>query len=251
MRRARGSSWIQPILADSGFQEAADLRPGIGQVPLERHSEAMMAGTTVNPYRFGGQIGYRRDGANRTYVRARHLDTSRGRWISRDPIGLDSGDWNLYRYASNNPVNNIDPSGRFPFSCESCGEKIGRALWCTSQHACHHPYVHCLTCCLLAKRFGPHCARYDQWWQNWGGDRTARSRWCEVGVKGIYSKGMSCTTYCLQKSVFPFPPPPDCCKCKPKCDIQTYNSTVPFSCHQSFDCCSFLSKPTPAAEPAC
>lgn len=70
-----------------------------------------MAGTTINPYRFGGQSGYRRDGTNRSYVRARHLDTSRGRWISRDPIGLDGGDRNLYRYVGNCPVNLSDGSG--------------------------------------------------------------------------------------------------------------------------------------------
>ena len=33
-----------------------------------------------------------------------------GRWLSRDPIGLDDGP-NLYRYVLNNPVNEIDPSG--------------------------------------------------------------------------------------------------------------------------------------------
>ena len=27
-----------------------------------------MSGTTINPYRFGGQLGYRRDGTNRNYV---------------------------------------------------------------------------------------------------------------------------------------------------------------------------------------
>ena len=54
-----------------------------------------MAGTTISPYCFGGQVGYRRDGANRNHVRARHLDTQRGRWISRDPIGIDGGDGNL------------------------------------------------------------------------------------------------------------------------------------------------------------
>ncbi len=30
-----------------------------------------MLGTTINPYRFGGQLGYRRDGTNRLYLRNR------------------------------------------------------------------------------------------------------------------------------------------------------------------------------------
>ncbi len=63
--------------------------------------ELAVAGTTVNPMRFGGQVGYYRDVANRLYVRARHYRTDLGRWMSRDPIGLSGGDWNLYRYVGN------------------------------------------------------------------------------------------------------------------------------------------------------
>ena len=70
-----------------------------------------MAGTTINPYRFGGQLGYRRDGTNRDYVRARNLDTGRGRWLSRDPLGFNGGHQNPYLYATGNPTNRLDPSG--------------------------------------------------------------------------------------------------------------------------------------------
>jgi len=84
-----------------------------------------MAGTTINPYRFGGQLGYRQDGANRNYVRARHLDTSRGRWISRDPIGFGGGDNNLYRYAENAPNDLMDPSG-----LSNCDPEVEAACRC-------------------------------------------------------------------------------------------------------------------------
>lgn len=30
-----------------------------------------------------------------------------------DPIGLDGGDTNMYRYVGNNPITRIDPFGRF------------------------------------------------------------------------------------------------------------------------------------------
>lgn len=34
-----------------------------------------------------------------------------GRWTSRDPISFNGGDWNLYGYVVQDPVNNIDPDG--------------------------------------------------------------------------------------------------------------------------------------------
>jgi len=35
----------------------------------------------------------------------------KGRWITRDPLGFDAGDSNLYRYVNNEPSNLRDPSG--------------------------------------------------------------------------------------------------------------------------------------------
>ncbi len=58
-----------------------------------------------NSYRYVGQYGYYRDCAAMQYVRARYLDVQAGRWVSQDPIGYDGGDWNLYRYVGNEPIN--------------------------------------------------------------------------------------------------------------------------------------------------
>jgi RHS repeat-associated protein len=69
---------------------------------------------TTNPYRYIGAYGYYRDIATRQYVRARHRAVTNGRWISRDPIGFDDRDWNLYRYVANNPAVYLDPSGSAP-----------------------------------------------------------------------------------------------------------------------------------------
>jgi RHS repeat-associated protein len=68
-------------------------------------------GSTTNPYRFGGAVGYYQDNAQRYYVRKRYLNTNQARWISPDPIGFNGRDWNLYRYVGNNPGNNVDPTG--------------------------------------------------------------------------------------------------------------------------------------------
>jgi len=37
------------------------------------------------------------------YYRARYYDPETGRFISRDPIETDSGDFNFYRYVENQP----------------------------------------------------------------------------------------------------------------------------------------------------
>ncbi len=45
------------------------------------------------------------------YYRARYYDADTGRFISEDPLRLNGGDVNFFRYVGNNPVNEIDPLG--------------------------------------------------------------------------------------------------------------------------------------------
>lgn len=45
------------------------------------------------------------------YCSVRHYTPSTGRWMSKDPIGFNGGDGNLYRYVGNDSVNRIDPKG--------------------------------------------------------------------------------------------------------------------------------------------
>lgn len=52
------------------------------------------------------------DTAVRSFV-ARHYDPTIGRWTSKDPIGFNGGDTNLYAYVGANPMSYIDPSGLF------------------------------------------------------------------------------------------------------------------------------------------
>ena len=42
----------------------------------------------------------------------RDYDSEAGRWTSKDPIGFEGGDSNLYGYLINDPINWIDPEGR-------------------------------------------------------------------------------------------------------------------------------------------
>jgi len=48
------------------------------------------------------------------FYRARYYDPKAGRFVTRDPIGFNGGDVNLYAYVGNNPVNWGDPEGLQP-----------------------------------------------------------------------------------------------------------------------------------------
>ncbi len=64
--------------------------------------------TLGNPYLFTGRRIDAESGLY--YYRARHYDPEDGRFVQPDPIGFEGG-INLYAYASNNPINFIDPLG--------------------------------------------------------------------------------------------------------------------------------------------
>jgi RHS repeat-associated protein len=68
-------------------------------------------GTTPPPFQFVGTKGYYAGSASKAYVRARYLDTPKGRWLTQDPISFLGGDANLYRDVSNNPIVSTDPWG--------------------------------------------------------------------------------------------------------------------------------------------
>lgn len=68
--------------------------------------------TTGTGDRFGF-TGREHDAAlNLYYYRARFYDPATGRFLSKDPIGFEAGDTNLYRYVGNGPQNAVDPSGK-------------------------------------------------------------------------------------------------------------------------------------------
>jgi RHS repeat-associated protein len=67
----------------------------------------------TNSFEFVGQWGLMNEVNNFYFTRARFYNNEYGRFNSLDPIGLQGGDTNLYRYVGNNPQSFIDPSGLF------------------------------------------------------------------------------------------------------------------------------------------
>ncbi len=68
-------------------------------------------GSTDNPFLFNGLHGAVADPTGLVYMRARYFDPDSARFVTEDPAGFSSGDYNLYRFARNDPVNFVDPAG--------------------------------------------------------------------------------------------------------------------------------------------
>ncbi|MCP3686340.1 MAG: hypothetical protein GY861_27160 [bacterium] len=89
------------------------------------------------------------------YYRARYYDAGLGRFISEDPIGLDAGDVNLFRYVGNNSINNNDPYGlygnafynrsTFMLFCKFIGRQSGRGFGIVCGIASNKQQ--CYSCC--------------------------------------------------------------------------------------------------------
>lgn len=108
--------------------------------PLNEWSSS--GNTDLNSKKF---TGYERDAATGLdYAGARMYNSTRGRFMKADPIGLKAADMkkpeslNLYSYVRNDPVNFVDPSGsKLEFwICENRGSFVWNDHWWTV-YACH------------------------------------------------------------------------------------------------------------------
>ena len=69
------------------------------------------------PFGFAGGLVDNQTGLTR--FGARDYDAHTGRWTSKDPIRFAGGDSNIYGYVFSDPVNFIDPTGKFLFNVVS------------------------------------------------------------------------------------------------------------------------------------
>ena len=83
--------------------------------------EVKRTGNSTNRHWHVGNWGYYREPSSPlSYVRARYQHPRTARWLTSDP--LDRVVRDRYRYADNNPVRHIDPSGALSvFAAEFCG----------------------------------------------------------------------------------------------------------------------------------
>ena len=211
------------------------------------------SGSNPSPWGFVGALGYYVDLASRLYVRARYYRTSLSRWMTVDPLWPKEF---AYLYVEGAVPYVIDPSGKQSYQdtfnkwgkdftkgiedrwtefCRSLNDCNGCATslllnWGINNrtHDCHHGFTHCMTCCVLASRFGKDCAIKKQnsqnFWQGWKGEsvKSERMKQCKTGLGD--RKGKSCDEYCRKQHGGK--------NNKPGCKDQPYPGTLanPFSC---------------------
>jgi len=73
-------------------------------------NQTASSGSLVNPFRFTSREFDTE--TNLYFNRARYLDPSTGRFLSKDPARFDGG-IDFYAYVSNNPINFTDPFGLY------------------------------------------------------------------------------------------------------------------------------------------
>jgi RHS repeat-associated protein len=95
---------VQQLVTSAGAIANAYAYAPFG-APLRR-TEAL-----PNPFQFVGQFGITKEGNGFEFMRARVYGAHFGRFITQDPIGLDSGDINPYRYCFGAPTDFVDPTG--------------------------------------------------------------------------------------------------------------------------------------------
>jgi len=111
-------------------------------------------GTTPNPYRYVGELGYYQTGSSLISLPARYYAAELGRFGARDPLYS----YSHYSYVGNGPANAVDPTGLFegppnkrvPPTEQSKADKAQADVmfWCSGINPQSHNTVNaCSECC--------------------------------------------------------------------------------------------------------
>ena len=112
----RGGHTFRFVLDNRGSVRAVlDAATGAVMQRLEYDAYGRVLSETgtvgFQPFGFAGGLWDRDSGL--VHFGAREYDPEVGRFLSKDPVGFDSGASNLYAYAADDPVSFVDPSGQF------------------------------------------------------------------------------------------------------------------------------------------
>ncbi len=111
-RIAQQQTNMQYFGAD-GLGSVRQLYNSSGQIVYNKRYDPF--GNTISQSGVGtsnyGFTGEWTDATGLEYLRARYYAPGQGRFVTRDPSGMDT---NLYLYAVANPIQNTDPTGLFP-----------------------------------------------------------------------------------------------------------------------------------------
>jgi len=109
-RRAGNSEWLTFDLS-ANTRQLLSAAAALQQSYLYRAFGPELTGAAgSNPFRFGGQVGYYSDAAERVYVRARFYEPELGRFVTRDPV-VRRGPGGRYGYCRGGVPGIVDPSG--------------------------------------------------------------------------------------------------------------------------------------------
>ena len=89
----------------------------------------LTSGTTTNYFRYVGRLGYRfSEDLNQYLLVARGYSPTSGRFVARDPLGVQFSDWNLYRYVKNSPAHSSIPQDWIGSTIFGLASSVSRVL---------------------------------------------------------------------------------------------------------------------------
>ncbi|WP_455098983.1 RHS repeat domain-containing protein [Prevotella histicola] len=115
-------------MVDSAFRSTCDVLDVEGKVVqlndyypfgLPYSDTGSMKGTDIQPYKYNGKEFQTMHGLHWYDYGARMYDPIICRWNAVDPLAEKYYNVTPYSYCLNNPVNAIDPDGRFPYKWQA------------------------------------------------------------------------------------------------------------------------------------